>query len=795
MKKQFIRLPLLTVLFCATMCLPISTIKAKTPTKAKAVAVSKVDKEIDKIVAKMTVEEKANFLCGVSSSATVLGQDNKSRVPGAAGQTYAIPRLKVPQIVVADGPAGLRISPTRKNDKNTYYATAFPVGTLLACTWNTPLVGEVGKAMGHEVKEYGVDVLLGPGVNIQRNPLCGRNFEYYSEDPVVAGKTAAAMINGIQSNGVGTSMKHFAANNQETNRLGINEHISERAMREIYLHGFEIAVKKAQPWTIMSSYNKIDGTYASERKDLLTNILRDEWGFKGIVMTDWFGGYNMIDNPGFGDLNKQVSDVVAQVSAGNDLLMPGMQRQRDNIIKAIKDGSLSIKDVDRNVKRILRLVYKSPTMAKFVWSNKPNLKEHAQVARNAAAEGMVLLKNDANTLPLSTDVGTVATFGTTSYNFISGGTGSGDVNEAYTVSLIQGLNNANFKLDKDIIDLYTPFVVKEIKRAADEKSKMGVLGTAVGLKELELDRTLLEKKAKEDAVAIITIGRNSGEGADRKVEGDFNLRDSEQDMISQISEAFHAQNKKVVVILNVGGVVETSSWRNKVDAILLSWQPGQEGGNSVADILVGKVSPSGKLTMTFPVNYYDCPSASSWLGTPRANPREVAYKEGIYVGYRYYTTFGVKPSYEFGYGLSYTTFNYSNFTLSSNIFTNKLTATVTITNIGKTAGKEVAELYLVAPKGSIDKPAKELKAYAKTNLLRSGESQVIELTLNPRDLASFHENEEAWIADKGQYQIQIGASSEDVRQTATFSLPETRIIEKVNPAFKEDKVFTELRAK
>jgi beta-glucosidase len=784
MKKQIIGLSLLAGL------LLVSPVQQGMAAAVNVSSITKVDKQINKLVSKMTLEEKAAFLCGTGMPGfdgikPIVGFVDNGRVPGAAGATYAIPRLKIPQIVVSDGPAGLRISPTRKNDQNTYYATAFPVGTLLASTWNTALVNEVGKAMGNEVKEYGVDVILGPGMNIHRNPLCGRNFEYYSEDPVITGMTAAAMINGIQSNGVGTSAKHFAANNQETNRQSIDETISERAMREIYLHGFELAVKLAQPWTIMTSYNLIDGTYTSERKDLLTNILRNEWGFKGLVMTDWFGGYG-----GFESLSG-ASDVVKQISAGNDLLMPGVKPQINMIISAVKDGSLSINDVDISVKRLLELIYKSQTFANYKYSNKPALKHNAEVTREAASEGMVLLKDADNTLPLSPSAGIVATFGATSYNFISGGTGSGDVNEAYTISLIQGLTNAGYQLDQQLINLYVPFVKSEVERI----SHRGTLDAPLKMKELEMNNSLIEQKAQDDAVAIITIGRNAGEGHDRNVEADFNLDESEQEMIIRVADAFHAQGKKVIVILNIGGVVETSSWKNKVDAILLSWQPGQEGGNSVADVLTGKVNPSGKLTMTFPVNYYDTPSAKNWLGTPKADPKHVTYQEGIYVGYRYFDTFGVKPSYEFGYGLSYTTFDYSNLTLSSNIFTNKLTATVTITNTGKVAGKEVAELYLSAPKGSIDKPIKELKAYAKTNLLQPGESQTLTLNVNPRDLSSFHENEEAWIADKGQYQVQIGASSEDIRQTATFSLPETKIVEKVHPAFKVDQAFTELKAK
>ncbi len=756
---------------------------------------------VKQVVAAMTVEQKAKLVTGMGmimpgptanndkknkkdDSATLAAlnsllpppdADDKNipeKVPGAAGRTHGFKQFGVPIITVSDGPAGVRISPIRNNDASkTYYATAWPVGTLLASTWDTALVKKVGVAFGNEVKEYGIDVLLAPALNIHRNPLGGRNFEYYSEDPVVAGYITAAIVNGIESNGVGTSIKHFAGNNQETNRNSVNTIVSERALREIYLKGFEIAVKKSQPWTVMSSYNYINGTYTSESHDLLTNILRKEWGFKGLVMTDWFGG----------------KDPVAQMKAGNDLLMPGTTLQTKTIVDAVKNGSLDEKILNENSERVLQLVLESPAYKGYKNSDKPDLVQHAKLSRAAASEGMILLKNNNKALPL-TSAKTVAVFGNTSYDIIAGGTGSGDVNKAYSVSLLQGFANANYIVEKDLKNVYETYIADA--KAKRPKPKF-FFELVPPIPEQPLAAELLNKEANNSDAAIITIGRNAGEGADRQVDNDFNLSPVEKDLIKTVSDAFHAKGKKVIVVLNIGGVIEVNSWRDFPDAILLAWQPGMEAGNAIADILSGKVNPSGKLATTFPVVYNDVPSAKNFPGRElnpdpkrKSNffggvPSEVIYEEGIYVGYRYYNTFNVKTAYEFGYGLSYTNFKYSNLKLSSADFSGKLTASVTVTNTGKVAGKEVVQLYISAPGKVADKPSEELKSFAKTNLLKAGESQTITFTVNAADLASYDTKAASWITEAGKYIIKVGASSSDIKSSASFNVAKDILVQKV----------------
>ena len=728
---------------------------------------------IDEVIKAMTLEEKATLLVGGARAVIVDGvpTGTAAKVPGAAGNTRPIDRLGIPGTVLADGPAGVRISPTRQGDSNTYYATGFPVGTLLASSWDIDLVKNVTKAMGEEVHEYGVDVLLAPGMNIHRNPLCGRNFEYFSEDPVLSGKMAAAYVNGIQSNDVGVSIKHYAVNNQETNRNEDNARVSERALREIYLKNFEIAVKESDPWTVMSSYNKLNGEYTQQKHDLLTGILRDEWGYKGIVMTDWG--------------NK--AGTVKSAWAGNDLMEPGNQNEIDRIVAGVKDGSLKIEDVDRNVRNMLNYIVKTPSFKNYKYSNKPDLKGHAQVARKAAAEAMVLLRNENNTLPLK-DVKKVALYGITALDFVAGGTGSGNVNKAYVVNMKEGLENAGFEVDNGLMNYYQ--AVLNMNNATRGLTAAGGRGFGFGsakAAEVAIPENAISAEARNNDIAIIVLGRNAGEGADRKMVDDFDLTSIERDLLRDVSSAFHSLGKKVVVVLNIGGVIETYSWKNMVDAILLPWSPGQEGANSVADVLTGKVNPSGKLPMTFPISFMDHPSSANFPYNyvrnnnqnmfgfggqqQRAQVKDVdytLYEEGIYVGYRYFSTAGKEVSYPFGYGLSYTTFSYSKPVVKATA--DGFEASVTVTNTGKVAGKEVVEVYVSAPKGGLEKPACELKAFGKTRELAPGASQTLTFKVSNYEIASYNEATSAWEAPAGAYRVLFGASVADVRANGVYQL-------------------------
>ena len=741
---------------------------------------------IDEVLKAMTLEEKAKLMVGGANNffgtdAVVGGEADL--VAGAAGTTPLIERLGIPATVLTDGPAGVRIDPTREGTTQTYYATAFPIGSCLASTWNTELVSKVGEAIGNETKEYRCDVILGPGMNLHRNPLCGRNFEYYSEDPLVTGKIAAAYIKGVQSQGAGVSAKHFAVNSQETDRTAVDERVSQRAARELYLRGFEIAVRESDPWTIMASYNKINGEFSMGNHDLLTKILREDWGYKGIVMTDWIGIRNGLPT-------------ISEVHAGNDLMEPGQPAQVQEIIEGVKSGKLSMDDVDRNVRRMLEYIVKTPSFNHYPYTNKPDLVAHAAITRQSAAEGIVLLKNNGCLPWKAGAIKTVALFGENSYDFLSGGTGSGCVHPPYVVDMLEGLKNAGINSSATLTDIYRKYIeYARAKFQAERHPAKWFQTEAMGQQkypEIGIAPIAVAKEVNAADAAIITIGRQAGEGIDRDIDTEFNLIPEERELITDVCNAFHAAGKPVIVIINSGSVIETASWSAYPDAILCAWQPGMEGGNSIADLLTGKVNPSGKLTMTWPIAATDHPSTKNFPGSLDNYSFEMMvgskavipghdftnHEEDIYVGYRYYDTFHRDVAYPFGFGLSYTTFEFSKPVAKAK--GNTVELSVTVKNTGSVAGKEVAQVYVAAPKGRIEKPVQELRAFAKTRELKPGESQTLTMTIPVRDLASFDEAGSQWICEAGSYTFRIGNSSRNLPLSATLVLKE--YTEKVNNA-------------
>ncbi|MFM8846075.1 MAG: glycoside hydrolase family 3 N-terminal domain-containing protein [Gammaproteobacteria bacterium] len=753
--------------FAVLLCLPLAL--AAYPNQLQAAEAP--TKTIAEIVAAMTTEEKVNLVVGTGVTLRELvlpaefqrptTGDKPLRIQGAGAETYPIARLGIPAITLADGPAGLRIDPHREGTTQDFFASAFPIGSALAASWDTDLVRRVGSAMGSEARAYGVDVILAPALNIHRNPLGGRNFEYYSEDPLLSGRMAASMVKGIQSEGVGATLKHFVANDHEWNRFTIDVRLSERALREIYLRPFEIAVREAEPWAVMSSYNKVNGTYTSESPRLLTDILRNELGFSGMVMTDWFGGV----------------DPLAQVNAGNDLLTPGTIFQQRTLLDAVAAGKLPPDILDRNVSRILELIRRTPSHRGITPTNHPDLAAHALIAREAAAAGMVLLQNN-NALPLRSGA-RIALVGNAAYATVIGGTGSGDVNEAYAVSIAEGLSEAGFSVDRSLAAHYDALIKSTRARRGTPQSLLPKPMSA----ETPIAMDRIERSALENDAAILVIGRNSGEFADRsKAAGDFALNESEVMQLRAWSRHFRARQKPFVVVLNVGGVIETASWKDLADSIVLAWQPGQEAGHAVAAILAGQINPSGKLPTTFPIALADTPSSKNFPGRTLLGPdpkarglfavtdraAEIVYEDDIWVGYRHFSTRRVPVSFPFGFGLSFTRFDYSKPRIASRLFEDPVVLDVKVKNSGRVPGREVVQIYVSPPdeagnNGTPQRPTLELRTFAKTRLLKPGESETLRFSLSAQDFAFFDETVSSWRVPPGKYTLHVGASSADIR--------------------------------
>ncbi|MDX1503097.1 MAG: glycoside hydrolase family 3 C-terminal domain-containing protein [Thermoanaerobaculia bacterium] len=699
-------------------------LSAQTPEKEAALL-----QRVEELVSQLTLEEKASLTSGRD-----------------AWSTQPIDRLGIPFIWLADGPHGLRRAPT--TDTWGYGdqapATCFPTASSLSATWDTDLVEEVGRALGQEAQALGVNVLLGPGVNIKRSPLGGRNFEYFSEDPLLAGELAAAYVNGVQSQGVGTSVKHYVANNVETQRMYANSDVDDRTLNEIYMTPFEIAVRKAQPWTVMACYNRVQGVYGTQSPMMLSEKLKEEWGFEGIVVSDW----------------DAVIDRVEGIKAGLHLEMPGKVPYLTDrmIVDAVNDGELDEARLDELVREILRIVLMGTASAEE--SADQNLEQHHALARRVSSEGITLLKNDGGVLPLSSaKYERVAVIGEFAAHPRFQGNGSSEVKPARLdkfLDVVQAEHGADFEI--------------AYARGYD-------LADDTDLSRIEEARDL----AAASDVALIFAGlpqHYESEGVDRT---HIDIPPSHHALISEVARV---QKRSVVVLTN--GSAIAMPWVEEVPAIVEGWLGGQAGAGATADVLFGRVNPSGKLAETFPKRLEDTPA---FLNFPGENGN-VIYGERIFVGYRWYDKRSIEPLFPFGHGLSYTTFEYSDLRLSAPAVTDReeLTVSATITNVGEMAGKEVVQLYVSDLESSLQRPVRELKGFAKVSL-QPGESKPVTLTLAARDFAFYDPRQKDWVAESGEFTVALAASSRDIRLSETFRFTSTR---RLHYKFDEYTFFREL---
>ncbi|GAA0303902.1 glycoside hydrolase family 3 C-terminal domain-containing protein [Kineococcus aurantiacus] len=659
------------------------------------------------LLAELTLEEKAALLDGSDF-----------------WHTEPVERLGVPALMLTDGPHGLRKQAEGGDHLGlnaSVPATCFPPAAGLASSWDTDLLRRVGQALGREARAERVSVLLGPGVNMKRSPLCGRNFEYFSEDPVLAGDLAAALVEGVQSQGVGTSLKHFAANNQETQRMTVSADVDERTLREIYLTAFERVVTRAQPWTVMCSYNRINGVYASEDPWLLTRVLREEWGFEGLVVSDW-GAVNVREDG---------------VRAGLDLEMPsssGAGARR--VLEAVATGRLSTADVDRSVLRVLELVGKS--RAALAEPGGFDVEAHHALAREAATRSAVLLKNEGGVLPLAATGGTVAVVGEFARTPRYQGAGSSQVNPT--------------RVDDALTALRAQLTGREVTFAAgyvpeSEDTDPALVAEAVA-------------NAAAAEVVVLFLGlpdSYESEGYDRE---HTNLPPAQTALLEQVVAA----NPDVVVVLANGSVVNLEPWQGSVRAVLEGWLGGQAGGGAVADLLSGAVNPSGKLAETIPLRYRDNPTIGNFPG----EHGHVRYGEGLLIGYRWYDAHSLPVAAAFGHGLSYTTFDYSGLRLAAG--EGGLDVHVTITNSGPVTGSEVVQVYVADTEATVSRPDQELKGFARVTL-EPGQSREVVVTLDERAFSFWHSTAGRWVVEGGEFGIRVGASSRDIRLATTVELP------------------------
>ena len=812
-------------------------------------ATGTIEQRVEELLKKLTLSEKVSLLSG---------QDIWNTVP--------IKRLGIPSITMTDGPHGVR-STAPEAGRKMGPVTAFPTGISMGAAWNPELIEQVGQALGEETRGMDCDILLGPCVNIVRDPRGGRNFETFSEDPFLSGKTAVSYIKGVQSRGVGTSLKHFAANNYEIERFRATSNVDERTLREIYLAQFEMAGKEAQPWTVMCSYNRINGVYASQHNHLLNEILKDEWGFEGAVVSDWAANHTIFES----------------VQGGLDLEMPGPAKYYKLLGDAVQIWQIDEATVDKAVRRVLRLVVLSGRMDKKVSKGAINTREHQELSRQLAEEAITLLKNEGGVLPLGKGVKTVAVIGPNAAEAVIEGGGSSKVPPLYRVSPLEALEEwlePRVKVEhasgSDNVDepfsipttwmkgglhgdfyeaedfsgkplesrdgfgsdfwwhiAWTPLQIKpmamrwtgsltvpqdgsyklavshigKVKLYLDGRSivesvapKPGTVDkatVAVAVQELQAGKTYefrmdyvryaeqeivnyglgigqafrpgkdtrLEKAvelAKRSDVALVFVGYPDAfetEGTDRP---SIDLMGKQNELIAAVAAA----NPHTVVVLNTGAPV-SMPWVDQVAAIVLAYYPGMENGNALSAVLLGKVNPSGKLPVTFPVRLEDSPS---FINAAYPGGREVNYGEGIFVGYRYYDKKDVTPLFPFGHGLSYTTFEYSTLKVAKKVKAGKnVEVSLVVTNTGKVAGKEVVQLYISDLKSSLPRPPKELKGFAKL-ALKSGQSETVAFSLDERALAFYDPHKKTWVAEPGEFELLLGSSSRDIRLRAKFVL-------------------------
>lgn len=666
--------------------------------------------DIHAITPQMTLEEKAALCTGAT-----------------AWTTTPIERLGVPAMLVSDGPHGLRRVPDVTSMAiDALPATCFPTASCTASSWDRELLHALGRALAEEAIALGVDVVLGPGVNMKRTPVCGRNFEYFSEDPYLAGELAASFINGVQSRGVGVSLKHYAANNQEYQRMTISAEIDERTLREIYLPAFETAVKQAQPWTVMCCYNKVNGVYGSQHHHLLTEILKDEWGFAGLVVSDWGA----------------VHDRIAALQSGLDLEMPGPRPQRvQAVVEAVRSGQVDEAVLDEAVRRILRIVFKAAETPK---GGTFDAAAHHALARKIAGESMVLLKNDG-ILPLK-GVRRIAVIGHAAVEPHFQGGGSSHVNPTQLDVPIEELRKLAGGAEITFCEGYP----------ADDNSQPALITEAVAA-------------ARRADVALLYIALptyKESEGYDR---ADLDLTAQQVALIRAVTAA----QPQSVVILNNGSAVTMSAWLDGAAAVLEAWMMGQAGGGAIADVLFGAVNPSGKLAETFPLRLADTPAHINYPG----EAGHVRYGEGIFIGYRYYDMREQPVLFPFGHGLSYTTFAYSAPRVSAATFrdVDGVTVSVDVTNTGPVAGKEIVQVYVHDRTAALVRPPKELKGFAKV-ALQPGETKTVTIHLDFRAFAFYHPAHNRWITEDGEFDILVGASAADIRGMTTVTLQSTLVL-------------------